>query len=141
MLTNRPTKGRAFLAAAAVAAILSGCGSAGTSSDGGRPPPIRFDGSLAPDSGTTTTPDGGGSDRSVECGRYCNKVFDCGYFPRPDSPPGFTRATCVDQCNTIGGFPSAERRACVESASCACDAGTACHTVDSCFPGIVDGGS
>jgi hypothetical protein len=114
------------------------CGTTSSASDGGADggPPIVFDAGPQPDSGTSTPADGGG--RATACGSYCNKLFDCGFFPRPGQPAGYGRETCRTECEGVF-FPAEERRECVATGACACDAGTSCHTVDSCFS-FGDGG-
>jgi hypothetical protein len=109
-----------------------GCGSS-TPVDGGAPfpPPLQFDAGMRQDAGTTPNADGG-DNRTAECIAYCTKLFDCGYFPRPPQPAGYSRASCVMDCSGFG-FPSQDRRQCVANASCACDAGTDCTPVSSCF--------
>ena len=131
----RNTSGFALLAFA-----LAACGSSNGPADGGTfQPPLFFDAGVRPDAGTPA--DAGTVDRAAECGGYCGKLFACQYFPRPESPPGYSVATCTQQCATIAGFPPQERRDCVRTSQCTCDGGTSpCHTADSCFASFTDGG-
>jgi hypothetical protein len=119
---------------------LAACGSNQSSPDGGNTgPPLRFDaGTPRPDAGGGAL-DGGAADRVAACSAYCQKLFACGYFPLPGHPPGYNASTCTEQCSALGGFPPEERRQCVANASCTCDGG-GCHTVETCFSSLVDGG-
>lgn len=104
--------------------------------------PVRIDAGLR-DAGTTSDagPRDGGVDRPGICARYCQKLFGCGYLPRPGQPTSFTLATCTSQCGNLGGFPPEEQVLCVESAECGCDGSASCIDVSACFAGLTtDGG-
>jgi hypothetical protein len=130
---------RALAAAACLWALA--CGSNNPAVDGGfgpSGPPVQIGvdggggGGGRPDAGTV-------QDRTNECVPYCNKLFQCGFLPRPGQPQT-SEATCVSQCSMLGHFPSDDLRACVREGACVCDGGASCHTVHSCFPTLTDAG-